>query len=75
MKKCACFVDTKQALISSLFRTSIRVIVTTPQCFLRRKIKKVLYRPGTLAQAYNPTYLGGGDQKNQDLRPTWIKSS
>jgi hypothetical protein len=30
--------------------------------------------PGIVARAYNPRYLGGGDQKDYDLGPVWAKS-
>jgi hypothetical protein len=40
-----------------------------------KKDSKDLERPGMVAQAYNPSYLGGGAQKDYGLRPAQAKSS
>jgi hypothetical protein len=41
--------------------------------FVKRiKIEK---GPGTVAQAYNPSYSGGKNQENYDSRPAWAKNS
>jgi hypothetical protein len=30
---------------------------------------------GAVAYSCNPSYLGGGDQKDHNSRPAWVKSS
>jgi hypothetical protein len=37
--------------------------------------QKVIGVPGAVSQAYNPSYLGGKDQKDQSSRSALVKSS
>jgi hypothetical protein len=34
---------------------------------------KAKFRLGAMAYTCNPSYLGGRNQENQDLRPAWAK--
>jgi hypothetical protein len=37
---------------------------------MKKKKKKESLYPGLVAQAYNPSYLGGGDQEDHSSRPS-----
>jgi hypothetical protein len=41
----------------------------------KKKIKKKITWPSTVAHAYNPSYLGDRDQEDHSSKSDWTKSS
>jgi hypothetical protein len=53
----------------------VKTLSSNPITAKKKRKERNVFKPGAVAQDNNLSYLGGRDQEDHCLRPSWAKSS